>query len=455
MPDYQLWLTFGVFIITVIFLMWRPGGLNESIPTSLGALLLVITGVSSFAHIVGIFGIVSGAAVTILSTIVMSIILESIGFFRWIAINMIEKARGSGFRLFWLILLLCFLMTIFFNNDGSILITTPIILRICSILRLKVHQQLPYLISGALIATASSAPIGLSNLANLIALQMVGLNLNTYTQMMFVPSMLGIMVMTILLFYYFRKSIPKVIHHYPMSMQSTSGSGYHPLQTGNQDTPPIDNEKSVDWWLFRVCIGIVVFIRAGYFLAEQWGIPMEIVAITGVVLMLAVRWYRTRTGLKDVVTQTPWHILLFAFSIYIIVDSLHRAGMTAVIVQWMKPMIEGGDASLIAVSGLMLTLLSNLLNNLPSVMIGTFAVTDLQLGDTQLHLAYLANILGSDIGALLTPIGTLATLIWMFILKTHHVRVSWKQYMKVTFIVIPISLIVSLFSLYIWTSILY
>ncbi|MEO2215091.1 arsenic transporter [Paenibacillus amylolyticus] len=448
MPDYQLWLTFGVFIITVIFLMWRPGGLNESIPTSLGALLLILTGVSSYAHIVGIFGIVSGAAVTILSTIVMSIILDSIGFFRWIALNMIEKARGSGFRLFWLILLLCFLMTIFFNNDGSILITTPIIIRICSILRLKMHQQLPYLISGALIATASSAPIGLSNLANLIALQMVGLNLNTYTQMMFVPSMLAIMVMTVLLFYYFRRSIPKVIHHFPISLQSSSGSGYHPLQT-------TESENKVDWWLFRVCIGIVVFIRAGYFLAEQVGIRMEVVAITGVILMLAVRWYRTQTGLKDVITQTPWHILLFAFSIYVIVDSLHRAGMTAWIIQWMKPIIEGGNASIIAVSGLMLTLLSNLFNNLPSVMIGTFAVTDLPLSESQLHLAYLANILGSDIGALLTPIGTLATLIWMYILKTHHIRISWKQYMKVTFIVIPISLIVSLISLYIWTSILY
>ena len=88
-------------------------------------------------------------------------------------------------------------------------------------------------------------------------------------------------------------------------------------------------------------------------------------------------------------------------------------------------------------------------------MIGTFAVTDLHLSETQVHLAYLANILGSDIGALLTPIGTLATLIWMYILRTHHIRVSWKQYMKVTFIVIPLSLIVSLFSLYIWVAMLF
>ena len=451
MPDYQLWLTLGIFIVTVIFLMWRPGGLNESIPTSVGALLLVITSVSSWMHIMNIFGIVSGAAITILSTIVMSIILDSIGFFRWIAVNMIEKARGSGLRLFWLVLLLCFLMTIFFNNDGSILITTPIIIRICSMLRLKIHQQLPYLISGALIATASSAPIGLSNLANLIALKMVGLNLNTYTQMMFVPSMLGIITMTLLLLYYFRKNIPKVIHHFPITMQNSSGSGYHPLQTAESD----NSKNKVDWWLFRVCIGIVVFIRAGYFLAEQLGIHMEIVAITGVVLMLTVRWYRTRSGLKDVVTQTPWHILLFAFSIYIIVDSLHRAGMTTWITEIIGPIAARGDATLIAVSGLLLTTLSNLFNNLPSVMIGTFAVTDLHLSETQVHLAYLANILGSDIGALLTPIGTLATLIWMYILRTHHIRVSWKQYMKVTFIVIPLSLIVSLFSLYIWVAMLF
>ncbi|MBD7967474.1 arsenic transporter [Paenibacillus gallinarum] len=446
MLDYQLWLTFGVFITTVILLMWRPRGMNESIPTSLGALLLILTGVTSYTHIIDIFGIVSGAAVTILSTIVMSIILDSIGFFRWIAINMIDKAKGSGIALFWLIILLCFLMTIFFNNDGSILITTPIIIRICSILRLKLHQKLPYLLSGALIATASSAPIGLSNLANLIALKMVGLDLNTYTLMMFVPSMLGIISIMLLLYYYFHKNIPKKIHHFP---NQVSSANYHPLQT-----PPDEGEK-VDWWLFRVCISIVVFIRGGFFLAESVGIPMEIVAITGVVLLLSVRYYRTRQGLRDVFTQTPWHILLFAFSIYVIVDSLHRAGITESLIDLLKPIAEMGDAALIVSSGILITLLSNLVNNLPSVMIGTFVVTDLGLTDHQLHLAYLANILGSDIGALLTPIGTLATLIWMYILKTNHIRISWKQYMKVTFIVIPIGLIISLVSLYIWTLILF
>lgn len=447
MLQYQVWLTFGVFIATVVLLMWRPRGINESVPTSLGALLLLLAGVSSYANIVEIFGIVSGAAVTILSTIVMSIVLDSIGFFRWIAVNLIDKAKGSGIKLYWLILLLCFLMTIFFNNDGSILITTPIIINICFMLRLKKHQQLPYLLSGALIATASSAPIGVSNLANLIALQMVGLDLNKYTLMMFVPSMLGILSIAFLLYYYFRKEIPKEIHFFPIQLKLTS-SVYHPLQS-----PPENNK--VDWWLFRVCIGLIVLIRSGFFLAEFAGIPIEAVAVAGVVCLLVVRYFRTHQGLRDVIGQTPWHILLFAFSIYVIVDSLHRAGITPFIIQILKPLAETGDAGLIASSGLMLTTLSNLVNNLPSVMIGTFAVTDMGLSEHQLHLAYLANILGSDIGALLTPIGTLATLIWMHILKTYHIHVSWKKYLKITFIVIPVGLIVSLISLYFWTLILY
>ncbi|MNS21212.1 Arsenical pump membrane protein [compost metagenome] len=446
MTDYQQWLTFGVFVCTIILLMWRPGRINESIPTSLGALILILVGAVSYKHILEVFGIVSGAAVTILSTIVMSIILESIGFFRWVAFNLVERARGSGVKLFWLILLLCFLMTLFFNNDGSILITTPIIIQIANILELKPKQKIPYLLSGALIATVSSAPIGVSNLANLIALRIVGLDLNQYTVMMFVPSMMGILCISALLYLYFQRDIPRKISKNPIRYSLQPGK--HPLLHNHE----IDNQ--VDWWLFRVCIGIVVFIRGGFFLAEDLGVPIELVALIGVVLMIAVRWYRTKKGLRDVVTKTPWHILLFAFSIYVIVNSLHRAGMTEWLITLLQPFAEKSEASLIAASGLMLTLLSNLVNNLPSVMIGTFAVTDMGLEQQPLQLAYLANIMGSDIGALLTPVGTLATLLWMYILKNNHIHITWKQYMKVTIIVIPIGLIVSLMSLYVWTQFL-
>ncbi|KAF9130472.1 hypothetical protein BGX30_013481, partial [Mortierella sp. GBA39] len=397
-----MWLTVGVFAITVIFLMWRPRGINESISTTAGAFILLAAGVVPLTDLITIFNIVSGAAVTILSTIVMSLVLDSVGVFRWVALNLIERVNGSGRKLFWYVILLCFLMTIFFNNDGSILITTPIIIQICSMLKLKPHQKIPYLLSGALIATASSAPIGVSNLANLIALNIVGLDLNSYTLIMFVPSMIGIATIAMLLYLYFRKQIPVTISRNPA--RDYSLVNIHPLQQ------PTESRTQIDWWLFRVSICIVVLFRA---------------------------------GVKDIVTKTPWHILLFAFSIYIIVKSLDNAGLTAALINGLQPFAGMGEASLIAAFGLLLTLLSNIVNNLPSVMIGTLAVLGMGLDPQHVHLAYMATIIGSDIGSLLTPVGTLATLIWMFMLRSSKIHITWKQYMRVTFIVIPVELKIS------------
>ena len=102
------------------------------------------------AGLAGVTETISGAAITIMATIVMAIVLESFGFFNWMAEKLAEKAKGSGIRLFWYVNLLCFLMTLFFNNDGSILITTPILVMLLNNMGLKNHQKIPYLLSRSL-----------------------------------------------------------------------------------------------------------------------------------------------------------------------------------------------------------------------------------------------------------------------------------------------------------------
>ena len=160
-----------------------------------------VEGVSIVILIGDIGSKVTGAAVTIMATLVMAIALESIGFFHWVtAMKLLEATKGSGLRLFWLSNFLCFLMTLFLNNDGSILITTPILIMILKQIGLNDQQKLPYLISGALIATASSAPIGVSNIVNLIALKIIGMDLYLHTIMMFVPGTLGLLFLSTLSF---------------------------------------------------------------------------------------------------------------------------------------------------------------------------------------------------------------------------------------------------------------
>lgn len=114
MSNIEPFMMFCLFALTVLFIMWRPLGINEAVPSAIAACVIFLFGIVPLADIFNIVNIVSGAAITILSTIVMSIVLESIGFFRWAAMNLALKAKGSGLLLFWYINLLCFLMTLFF-----------------------------------------------------------------------------------------------------------------------------------------------------------------------------------------------------------------------------------------------------------------------------------------------------------------------------------------------------
>ena len=117
-----------VFLATMLVIFWRPRGLNEAWPASIGAGIILITGIVSQEDILDIISKIGGASVTIMATIVMAVILESFGFFHWAAAKLARLSKGSGYRLYWNIQLLCFLMTLLFNNDGSILITTPILI---------------------------------------------------------------------------------------------------------------------------------------------------------------------------------------------------------------------------------------------------------------------------------------------------------------------------------------
>jgi arsenical pump membrane protein len=437
-------MTIFAFLMTMILIFFRPRDMNEAIPASIGAVLVLLSGSVSMGDLIDISNKVSGAAITILATIVMAIVLESFGLFYWTAVLLLKKSKGSGVRLFWLTLLLCFLMTLFFNNDGSILITTPILILILRHLGLKNHQKIPYLLSGALIATASSAPIGVSNIVNLIALKIVGMDLYLQTAMMFVPSTLGLLFLAYALYLVFIKDIPKKIPIYSDNHPLKQHSFSHPLK--GHSTDYFTKQKKL---MIKILV-FVFFIRASLFIASFLGISISLVSVIGSLVLLIWRWYYLKVNPKDMLTKTPWHILIFAFNMYVIIYGLHNIGLTEIILTYITPLVEGSLLHASLTMGILISLLSNLFNNHPALMIGTLALTEMGLDPMVLRTVYLANIIGSDIGALLLPIGTLATLIWMHILRKNKIKISWKKYFKITIIVIPPTVIFTLLCLYYW-----
>jgi arsenical pump membrane protein len=449
--DFQIVIAGLVFISTMLVIFWRPKGMNEAWPASIGAGIIIITGIVSRMDIMDIISKIGGASITIIATIVMAVILESFGFFHWAAARLASLSKGSGHRLYWYIQLLCFLMTLLFNNDGSILITTPILILLLRNLQLKPHQQIPYLLSGALTATASSAPIGVSNIVNLIALNIVEMSLWMHTAMMFVPATLGLLFMSWLMYIVVRKKLPKTLPDSIMDVEESFFSkSFHPLKT------KISVEKKKQRTKFMLKVLLFVFVmRCLLFVASYINIPIEIVAVLGSVVLLIWRWYHLRTNPVDILKKTPWHILLFAFSMYVIIYGLHNVGLTELLVELCEPIVNQGLFQASFIMGGLVSVLSNLFNNHPALMIGTITLTEMGLDPITLKTIYLANIIGSDMGSLLLPIGTLASLIWMSILRRNKIKITWKDYLSVSLIVIPITTIVTLTLLYYWVQMVF
>ena len=433
----------------MVLVLWRPRGLNEAIPTTLGALLVILSGTVTAADLGDIGSKVTGAAITIIATMVMAISLESFGFFHWMASIVYKKSKGSGKRLFWLTNLLCFMMTIFFNNDGSILITTPILLLLLKWLRLGPKEKLPYLISGAIIATASSAPIGVSNIVNLISLEIIHMDLYLYTKMIFVPGIAGLILLSLLLYAVFHKELPKKLPSF--SIAHFQGVGVsHPLQS----KPEIADSQKRNKIMILV-LAFVFLVRAALFFASYLHFPVPAVAVAGSIGLLTWRWIYLKINPMDIIPKTPWHIFIFAFNMYVIIYGLHNIGLTEKLVRYLEPMISGHLFHASFIMGGLLSVLSNIFNNHPALMVGTITLTEMHLSPIMLKTIYLSNIIGSDIGSLLLPIGTLATLIWMHILKRERFKISWSHYIRITFIVIPPTVVFTLLCLYIWIKLVF
>ncbi|MCK6256456.1 arsenic transporter [Fictibacillus sp. KIGAM418] len=441
MTEIMVSITVLSFLLTLIFIFWRPFDVNEAVPATIGAIIVLLCGTVSLHDLGKIAETISGAAITIMATIVMAIVLESFGFFNWMAQILAEKSKGSGIRLFWNVNLLCFFMTLFFNNDGSILITTPILILLLKHFRLKNHQKIPYLLSGALIATASSAPIGVSNIVNLIALKIVGMDLYMHTAMMFVPATLGLVFLVLLLYMYFYKKLPRKLPQGPINFSNPKS---HPLMPEN--TPVLKNQDS---FMYKILL-FVFCVRISLFVASYIGIPVEAMAVFGSLVLLGWRWIYLKINPMDMLKKTPWHILIFAFSMYVIIYGLHNIGLTDALVHVLKPYVAKHHLYASLLMGGTLSVLSNLFNNHPALMVGTLTLTNMGLDPLTLKVAYLANVIGSDVGSLLLPIGTLATLMWMHLLKKGNVKISWKHYFKVTIVVIPPTVIFTLVCLYYW-----
>ncbi len=421
-----------IFIVTIVLVIWQPRGLGVGWSASFGALLALLFGVVELADIALVWQIVWNATATFIAIIIISLLLDEAGFFEWAALHVARWGGGSGRKLFAFIVLLGAAVSALFANDGAALIITPIVITMLLALRFSPAATLAFVMAAGFIADTASLPFVVSNLVNIVSADYFNISFNEYAAVMVPVNFVSIAASLAVLLWFFRKDLPAT----------------YALNELKQPKEAIRDHSTfvAGWWV----LGLLLL---GFFVIEPLGVPISVIAAVCALVLYLIAARGQVIGTTQVLKEAPWQVVVFSLGMYLVVYGLKNAGLTDYIAQLLNIFAEQGLWTATIGTGLLTALLSSIMNNMPTVLVGALSIDAAGVdGVIQQAMVY-ANVIGADLGPKITPIGSLATLLWLHVLARKNIQISWGYYFRVGVVLTLPVLLVTLSALAIRLSI--
>ncbi len=402
-----------LFLVVVASTIARPRGVPEWASALGGAAIAIALGlvgpvdaaraVAADWNVLAFFVGMTGLAA----------VAERSGFFVRAAELAEQFGAGSGLRLLAAVIGLGVVISTFLSNDATALILTPVVYGLVVALGI---DALPYVLACTFIADAASLILPVSNPVNLLVLDGLGLPLAHYLAAIEPAALASAGLTALALVWLFRRKVPRRV---PAAGSRVEGARVP-----------------------RVWIGLAV-IAVAFVAGGLVGAPLGIVACAGFALLLALEWTVARRLRPRPFEGVSWPILGYVGGMVVLVAALERLGVVARVVGTVLGWASGSPALAAIASSLLAAAGSNLVNNVPMTLVMVSGIQGAHLAGPVRDAAAYGTIIGADLGPNLTTVGSLATVLWLLILRERGLEVRAGDYLRVGLLITPPILVVS------------
>lgn len=356
--------------------------------------------------------------VLFISMTVLSIFLDELGFFGYLANVALKKAKASQTKLFVYLYVAVSVLTVFTSNDVIILSFTPFICYFCKNAKIS---PIPYLTAEFVAANTLSMALIIGNPTNIYLATSYGFDFLDYFKVMVVPTLFSGITAFIVLYLLYRKKL---------SLKIEGEAGY----------VFISDKLSLVVGIVHLAVCTVLLAVASYIDVEMWIISF-IAVISLFIWSIVINLIRGNKPyvVKNCIFRAPYELIPFVLSMFVMIIVIEKSGLTNIIAT-----IIGNDYTVFKY-GILSFLSANVINNIPMSALFTTIISSVE--PSLIKSAVFASIVGSNLGAFLTPIGALAGIMWNNILHNHNVKFSYLDFIKTGFITSIPTLLVALLTL--------